>query len=95
MDVSALEGFLTAFAIGPRTVIPSEWMPWIWDMDAGEAAPEFESIDEANRVLSLIRRHYNTVVRQFMADPSGFEPLYWFGDQWGVRPNGARASCSA
>ena len=42
MDASALECFLTALAIGPRTVIPSEWMPWIRDMDAGEATPEFE-----------------------------------------------------
>lgn len=84
MDVSTLEGFLTALAIGPRTVLPSEWMPWIWDMDAGEAAPEFESMDEANRVLSLIMRHYNAVVRQFNADPTGFEPIYWFGGQWGA-----------
>jgi hypothetical protein len=49
----------------------------VWDMDASEATPDFESMDEANRVLSLIMRHYNTVVRQFTADPSGFELLYW------------------
>ncbi|MBL8529604.1 MAG: YecA family protein [Burkholderiales bacterium] len=79
-----MEGFLTALAIGPRTVTPSEWIPWIWDMDAGEAAPEFESMDEANRVLSLMMRHYNAVVRQFIADPTGFEPIYLFGDQWGA-----------
>ncbi len=83
-DVSAMEGFLTALAIGPRAIMPAEWNPWIWDMHAGQATPEFERVDEANRLLSLVMRHYNAVVRQFMADPSGFEPIYWFGPQWGA-----------
>ena len=33
MDVSTLEGFLTSIAIGPRFVRPSDWLPWVWDMD--------------------------------------------------------------
>ena len=41
MDVSMLQGFLTSVAIGPRLVMPSEWMPWIWDKDEGEAAAGF------------------------------------------------------
>lgn len=84
MDVSTLEGFLAALAIGPRTVMPSEWMPWVWDREDGEAEAKFESGEQANRIVSLVMRHYNTVVHTFMDDPTSFEPVFWFGDQWGA-----------
>lgn len=84
MDVSTLEGFLTAIAIGPRTVMPSEWLPWVWDMQNGEAEAEFASAEQANRIMSLITRQYNAVVQTFMDDPASFEPVFWFGDQWGA-----------
>jgi uncharacterized protein len=84
MDVSTLEGFLTAIAIGPRTVMPSEWLPWVWDREDGEAEAEFVSAEQANRIMSLIMRQYNAVVQTFMDDPASFEPVFWFGDQWGA-----------
>jgi len=84
MDVSTLEGFLTAIAIGPRTVMPSEWLPWVWDIQNGEAEAEFESAEQANRIMSLIMRQYNAVMQTFMDDPASFEPVFWFGDQWGA-----------
>lgn len=56
MDFATLEGFLTAIAIGPRMVRPSEWIPWIWDMDDAENAPEFSGEQEANRIMSLVFR---------------------------------------
>ena len=84
MDVSMLEGFLTAIAIGPRTVMPSEWLPWVWDMKDGEAEAKYESKEQARRIMSLVMRHYNSVVHTFMEDPSSFEPVFGFGDQWGA-----------
>ncbi|MFY9327768.1 MAG: YecA family protein [Georgfuchsia sp.] len=84
MDVSTLEGFLTAIAIGPRFVRPTEWLPWIWDMDEGDAEPEFENEEEANRITLLIMRLYNTVMNTFNTDPASFEPLFWCGNQWGA-----------
>jgi uncharacterized protein len=84
MDVSTLEGFLTAIAIGPRAVPPSEWLPWIWDMYEAEADAEFANEGQANRIRSLIMRHYNAVIRTLMADPASFEPIFWRGDQWGA-----------
>lgn len=84
MDVSTLDGFLAAIAIGPRLVRPSEWLPWVWDLEEGEAEAEFESEEQANRILSLIMRHYNAVVHTFNADPASFEPIFWRGEQWGA-----------
>ena len=94
MDVSTLEGFLTAIAIGPRTVMPSEWLPWVWDMEDGESEAGFESVEQANRIISLVMRYYNAVVHAFMDDPASFEPVFWSGTN-GAPPNGARVSCSA
>jgi uncharacterized protein len=84
MDVSTLEGFLTAITIGPRLVTPSDWLPWVWDMDEGESEPEFESDEQANRILSQIMRHYSYVIETFNADPESFEPIFWRGEQWGA-----------
>src|SRR5450830_1648807 len=53
-DVSTLDGFLCAVVAGPKIVMPSEWMRWIWDMDEGEQSPEFASENQAQRILSLL-----------------------------------------
>ena len=84
MDVSTLEGYLTAIAIGPRLVMPSQWLPWIWDMDDGEIDAGFEDNEQANWILSLIMRHYNTLIQTFASDPQSFEPVFWRGKQWGA-----------
>src|SRR4030065_603629 len=77
MDVSTLEGFFTALAIGPDTLLPSQWLPWVYDMHEGKAEAKFENLEQANRILGLIMRHHNTVIRTFMSDPASFEPIYW------------------
>jgi len=42
MDISTLDGFLTAIVCGPKTIMPSEWIRWVWDMESGKDAPEFK-----------------------------------------------------
>ena len=84
MDVSTLEGFLTAIAIGPHAVPPSDWLPWVWDMKDGEVAADFASEAQASRIMSLILRHYNHLVHTFNTDPASFEPIFWRGVQWGA-----------
>ncbi len=84
MDVSTLDGFLTGIAIGPEFVPPSQWFPWVWDMEDGEAEADFVDDAQARRIMSLILRHYNNVTHCFNIDPTSFEPIFWHGDQWGV-----------
>ena len=31
MNVSMLDGFLTALICAPKLILPSEWMRWVWD----------------------------------------------------------------
>ena len=50
MDLSELHGFLTAVAIGPGIILPSEWLPEVWGDEGG---PKFESLDDARRISEL------------------------------------------
>jgi uncharacterized protein len=84
MDISTLEGFLTAVAIGPNIVMPSQWIPWIWDMHEGRHSPEFADMGEANHMLNLVMRLYNGLVQRFHGAPQDFEPVFWRGAQWGA-----------
>ena len=84
MDVSTLEGFLTAIAIGPRMVPPSEWLPWVWDLEEGKAEADFDNEAQATQIMSLILRLYNSVNTTFNTDPASFEPIFWRGIQWGA-----------
>jgi uncharacterized protein len=80
MPLSTLDGYFTAIALNPDLILPSRWIPWVWDMESAREVPEFESHEEAERVLGLIMRHYNEV----MAAVSAGEPEPMFvGDKDG------------
>jgi uncharacterized protein len=76
MDLYALEGFLTAIVIGPNPVLPSQWLPWVWDLDAGKAEVAFNSMEQANRIMGLLMKFMNVVVAQFETSPQDFDPLF-------------------
>ena len=84
MDVSTLEGFLTAIVIGPQTVMPSRWLPWVWDREKGQAEAVFDNLDQANRIMNLLMGFMNGIAHAFMDDPPSFEPIYWRGGHWGA-----------
>ena len=71
MMLSDLDGFLTAVAIGPEQIKPSEWLPRIW----GDETPEFLSEEQANRVIGTILGRYNQIITQLRDDPGRYQPL--------------------
>lgn len=75
MDVATLDGFLTAILCGPKTVMPSAWIRWVWDMERGERAPEFASSDQAQHIIDLLMRHMNDISRTLLQSPEYYEPL--------------------
>lgn len=77
MDIAALDGFLTAVVIGPRLIMPFEWMRWIWDSDEGEALPEFDNGEQASRIMSIVMHHHHSIAQAFASDPESFEPMFW------------------
>lgn len=84
MDLATLEGFLTALVIGPNIIMPSQWIPWIWDRIDGQVPPPFEDPDEANAILGLVMCLYNGLIQRFQTDPDGFRPVYLDGAEWGA-----------
>ena len=75
MDIATLDGFLTAIVCGPKMIMPSEWMRWVWDMEHGEDAPEFASEAQAQRILELLMRHMNDIAATLQLAPDQYEPL--------------------
>jgi uncharacterized protein len=75
MDLSTLDGYFTAIALNPEFVLPSQWLPWIWDMENGEETPTFENEEQAERINILLLRHYNAV--QDMLGEGRFAPLMY------------------
>ncbi len=84
MDVSTLEGFLTAVLIGPGLVMPTQWIPWVWDKHEGSQDPGFQDVEGANQILGLVMRLHNGLNRRLRDAPEDFEPLSWRGAQRGV-----------
>ena len=70
MDISTLDGFLTAIVCGPKTIMPSEWLRWVWDMESGKDAPKFKDQAQAQRILGLLMRHMNDIARMQRQFPS-------------------------
>lgn len=79
MDISALDGFFAALVLNPKLIMPSEYLPWIWDMEQGEEAPAFASLEQANHILQLVMRYYNSVLAAIGND--NFAPLLYTLEQ--------------
>lgn len=60
MNVEELDGFFSALIAGPEHVMPSEYNREIFGGEMSEAV-EFASIDEADEILGLMMRLWNTI----------------------------------
>ena len=76
MDVCTLDGFLCAVLSGPKVILPSEWMRWVWDMKRGKQAPEFSSGRQARRIIELMMRHANDIALSLSPGSGHYDPLF-------------------
>lgn len=72
IDMSELDGFLTAIVSGPNSIMPSRWLPAVW----GEKPPKWKSPDEFEAIFALIMRHLNSNVATLLQTPDQFEPMF-------------------
>ena len=72
LNISTLDGFLTAIVSGPSITPPSQWLPKIW----GDCEPVWESPKEFEYILSLLMRHMNSIAVMLIECPDEFEPLF-------------------
>ena len=73
--LDALDGYLTAIAIGPSNVPLDLWLPVIWGLDE-EDAPQFKSQAEAQRIMGLIFRHLNGIIDTLQRNPDAINPMF-------------------
>jgi uncharacterized protein len=60
MNVEQLDGFFAALIAGPEVVMSSEYYSEVFGGEMSDAC-EFGSLDEANEILGLMMRHWNTI----------------------------------
>ena len=75
MDISMMDGFITALASGPNMMMPSSMLRWIWDADRGEQSPTFANAVESKHIIELIIRYWNNVNDTLNHALDEYEPL--------------------
>ena len=75
MTLDTLDGYLHAIAIGPQTIMPSQWLPKIWGEDSA-IMPPMDSLDQLNHIVGLVMRHFNSIINGFGLKPPFVAP-YW------------------
>lgn len=72
MDISMLDGFLTALAVAPNNLPPSLWLPEIWG-----GAVTWKSRAQEERITALVFRYANDLLFYLRDEPDEFEPLLY------------------
>lgn len=84
MDVSMLEGFLTALALRPAPAEIASWLPWVLDRTgAGEGEDSGANAAGVEAIAALALRHYLHLRRWLAEDAASFEPIFACGPEWG------------
>lgn len=89
MDMVTLEGFMSGICIGPRMLLPSQWLPWLWDREEGKAGPGFQGKEQAGRIMSLLIRKYNGLLDAMESTSVPFTPDFGHDTS-----HGAQAWCA-
>lgn len=78
MDVSELDGMLTAVLSGPVVVEPDRWLVAVW---GGEKhIPRWKNDREMNRFLDLCFKHMNDIAERLSDYQDQFEPVFGEND---------------
>jgi uncharacterized protein len=85
MNLEELDGFFAALIAGPETVMPSEYYAEVFGGEMSETC-EFGSLDEANEILGLMMRHWNTIAATLLKDDP-YVPLLLEDEDGLVRGN--------
>jgi uncharacterized protein len=67
MSLEEMDGFFCALICSPEVIPPSEYLPYVWgDEHGGKGA--FKSDEEAQEILTLFSRHWNTIAATLLRD---------------------------
>ena len=74
IDVSELDGMLTAVLSSPLEIEPAEWMFAVWG--GAEHVPHWATDRERDRFVNLTLQHMSDIADRLNDYPDQFEPLY-------------------
>lgn len=74
MMVDTLDGFLTAIALGPIDIPVPQWLPRVWGLEDKDT-PRFRNAEQADRILALIVRQLNGIMRTLQLDLDNYSPI--------------------
>ena len=72
LNVSELDGLMTAVVSGPVMIQPSQWIPQVW----GDFPPSWYDEQEFQLVMSLFMRHMNSIAGLLTEQSEDFEPMF-------------------
>jgi uncharacterized protein len=81
MDVSELDGMLTAVLSGPVVVEPDRWLVAVWGGEKN--IPRWKNEREMNRFINLSFKHMNDIAERLSDYPDQFEPMFGFNEMEG------------
>ena len=67
MNIEEIDGIFSALIAGPEVMMPSEYLPEIFGGEMSDTC-EFRELDEANDILGLLMRHWNTIAATLHKD---------------------------
>lgn len=74
LDISELDGFLTAIVSGPDPISPDRWLPALWGGPGNE--PEWQEEGELRRFVALVIQQMNYNITSLMDHPETFTALF-------------------
>lgn len=74
MLLSQLDGFVAGLVVSPEPIPPEEWLPLAWDVETGEATPDFGAAGPSAGFISLVMEHYNATAVDLSA--GDWAPLF-------------------
>lgn len=74
MVVSQIEGYLAGIIICPDLIMPSEWLPLIWDTENDGDGSAFQNAKQAEKLIGLVMEHYNATISDI--DAGRYAPVF-------------------
>jgi yecA family protein len=64
MDLETLDGFFSALIAGPETILPSDYMPYVWGGKEPADGPVFDDETQPRFLWGLLQRYWNAIARR-------------------------------
>jgi len=89
MSTAEMDGFFCALICGPESIPPSEYLPYVYG-SRHSSGIGFKNLEEAQEIMTLITRHWNTVASALSQDllypgmMDSYEDGKMAGQQWAM-----------